>query len=340
LKLVSLSGETCFARGLALGKMISDVCIHNISFLEQKLADDRLTIEDGRRMALENEKVIAKHFPEMLQEIRGLAEGAQLPYDYILLETAFPFTVGSSSNCTIISAFGTTTDGTPLVGRNYDFLLDFKACNQLRVVRKKNGKFAFLGGTVTMLGVEEGLNDAGLFIGDAGWEPKELPSSRGLSSRQVMQLVLENCASVDTAIDFIRQTPKFANNAGTCYLIADKREVVIIEMGLTGSWLRESEEGVLVASNTFLTPIAEEMKSPEPRAFIRHDFARKHVYENKNKIDTRFMRELLSDHSAPICSHNEINTLRSVIARTGEGRILVADGHPCTSEFEEILIST
>jgi predicted choloylglycine hydrolase len=191
-----------------------------------------------------------------------------------------------------------------------------------------------------MLGVEEGLNDAGLFIGDAGWEPKELPSSRGLSSRQVMQIVLENCASVDRAIDFIRQTPKFANNAGTCYLIADKREVVTIEMGLTGSCLREAEEGVLVASNAFITPIAEEMKSPEPRTLTRHDFARKYIYENKKKIDSRFMRELLSDHSAPICSHNEINTLRSVIARTNEAKILVADGHPCTSEFEEILIST
>jgi Flp pilus assembly protein TadD len=69
-----------------------------------------------------------------------------------------------------------------------------------------------------------------------------------------MQLVLENCASVDTAIDFIRQTPKFANNVGACYLLADKKEAAVIEMGLTKSCLRRSEEGMLVASNAFLTP--------------------------------------------------------------------------------------
>jgi len=321
--------------------MIKDVCIHNISFLKQELADDGLSLKYGFRLALENEKVIAKHFPELLEEIRGLAEGAQLPYNYVLLETAFPFTVSASSNCTIISAFGTTTiDRSPLVGRNYDFLSDFKKYNQLRIVMRKNKKLSFVGSTITILGVEEGLNNAGLFIGDAGWEPKELPSSRGLSSRQVMQLVLENCISVDTAIDFILQTPRFANNAGTCYLLADKKEAVIMEMGLTKSCLRRSEEGMLIASNAFLTPIAEEMKSPEATALTRNDFARKRLHEKKGKVDNKFMRELLSDHSIPVCTHNEINTLRSVIAKTNERKMLVADGYPCTSKFEEILIPT
>jgi len=340
LKYISLSGESGFARGLALGKMIRDVCVHDLSFLEQKLADDGVTMEYGFRLALENERVMAKHFPELLEEIRGVAEGAQLPYNSILLETAYPFTARTSSNCTIISASGTvTTNRMTIVGRNYDFLLDFRKCNQLRIARKDTG-FSFVGGTITMLGVEEGLNNAGLFIGDAGWEPKELPLSRGLSSRQVMQLVLENCASVDTAIDFILKTPKFANNAGTCYLLADKREAIVMEMGLTKSCLRESEEGMLVASNVFLTPIAEQIKPPEPTAFIRYDFARKHLHENKGKVDNKFMRELLSDHSIPMCAHNEINTLRSVMAKTNEKKMQIADGHPCTSKFEEIWIPT
>jgi len=341
LKFIKLSYESSFARGLALGKMIKDVCIHNLSFLYQKLAEEDLTVEYGLRLALENENVMAKHFPELLEEIRGIAEGAQLPYNYILLETAFPFTANNSSRCTIISAFGeTTTDGIPIVGRNYDFLLNFKKCNQLRIVTGKNKKLSFVGGTITMLGVEEGLNNAGLFVGDAGWEPKVLPPCRGLSSRQVMQLVLENCTSVDTAIDFICQAPKFANNAGTCYLLADKREAVVIEMGLTKSCLRKSEEGMLVVSNAFLTPMAEEMKSTKPTAFTRYDFITKYLHKNKGKADEKLMRELLSDHSSPICTHNEINTLRSVIVKTNERKMLVADGHPCTSKFEEILIST
>jgi len=339
LKYVVLNGKGSFARGLTLGKMIKDVCFHSLSFFEQKLAEEGLSMEYVLRLALENEKVIAKHFPEVLEEIRGVAEGAQLPYDLILLETAYPFIADAASRCTIISAFGTTSmDGIPVVGRNYDFLLDFKKCNQLRIVRGKNKIFSFVGGTITILGVEEGLNDAGLFVGDAGWEAKKLPSTAGLSSRQVMQLVLENCSSVDTAIDFIHQTPKFANNAGTCYLLADKREAVIIEMGVTKSSLRKSEEGILVASNAFLTLTAEEIKPSEPTAFIRYDSVKKHLHDNKGKVDNRFIQELLSDHVIPVCTHNEVNTLRSVIAKTNESRILVADGHPCTSKFEEIPI--
>jgi len=321
--------------------MIKDVCIHSLSFFEQKLGEEGLTLEYGLEIALENEKVMAKHFPELLEEIRGVAEGAQLPYNSILLETAYPFTARAPSNCTIISAFGNVTgDGAPIVGRNYDFLLDFKKCNQLRSVTGKSSKFSFVGGTITVLGVEEGMNNAGLFIGDAGWQPKELPSSRGLSSRQVMQLVLENCISVDTAIDFIRQIPKFANNAGTCYLLADEREAVIIEMGLSKSCLRESKEGIQVASNAFLTFIAEEIKPAEPTAFTRYNLVRKRLHENRGKVNNIFMRKLLSDHSIPICSHNEINTLRSIIAKTNENKMLVADGHPCFSKFEEISIPT
>ena len=341
LRFIKLSGESSFNRGLTLGKIIKDVCLHNLSFFEQKLAEEGLTQEHGLRLALENEKVIARHFPELLEEIRGIAEGTQLSYNSILLETAFPFTANASPKCTIISAFGTTaTDGLPIVGRNYDFLSDFKKCNQFRIVRRKNRNFSFVGGTITILGVEEGLNNAGLFVGDAGWEPKVLPSSRGLSSRQVMELVLENCDSVDAAIDFIHESPKFANNVGTCYLLADKREAAIIEMGVTQSCLRKSEEGILIASNVFLTSIAEEIKSPEPTAFARYNFARKRLYENKGKVDDKFMRELLSDHGGSICAHNEINTIRSVIAYTNKRKMLVADGHPCTAQFEEILIPT
>lgn len=321
--------------------MIRDVCIHDVSFLERKLAEAGLSLEYGFRLASENEETIAKHFPELLEEIRGIAEGARLPYKYILLETAFPFTTGALSNCKVICALGTTTaDTLPIVGRNYDFLLYFRKCNQLRIVKGNNQNFSFVGGTITMLGVEEGMNNAGLFIGDAGWEPKELPSSRGLSSRQVMQRVLENCASVDTAIDLIRQTPKFANNTGACYLLADKSEAVIIEMGLTKSHLRRPKGGMLVASNVFLTQIAEEIEPPEPTAFIRHNLARKRLCENRGKVDKDFMRELLSDHSIPMCAHNEINTLRSTIAKTNERKMLVTDGHPCSSKFETILIPT
>jgi len=341
LKFIKLSGESSFARGLTLGKMIGDVCIHNLSFFDKKLADEGLSVEYGLELALENEKAIAKRFPELLEEISGLAEGARLPYHSILLETAFPFTANPSSKCTVVSVFGPTTiDGVPVVGRNYDFLLDFKRCNQLRIVMGKGKEFSFVGGTVTILGVEEGLNSAGLFVGDAGLEPKELPSSRGLSSRQVMQLVLENCASVDTAIDFILQIPKFANNAGTCYLLADKKQAVVMEMGLNKSYVRKSEEGVLVASNAFLTPIVEEMKPPDPTAFARCEFAKKYFHEKRGNVKEKSMRELLLDHSVPICAHNEINTLRSVTAKTNEPKMLVADGYPCSARFEEISIPT
>jgi isopenicillin-N N-acyltransferase-like protein len=341
LKYVRLRDGSGFARGLALGRMIKDVCIHSLSFFEQKLVEEGLTLEYGFALALENEKVMTKHFPELLEEIRGVAEGAQMPYNSLLLETAYPFAAGAPSNCTIISAFGSATrDGAPIVGRNYDFLLDFKKCNQLRSVTGKNAEFSFVGGTITILGVEEGMNGAGLFIGDAGWIPKELPSFRGLSSRQVMQLVLENCISVDTAVDFIRQTPKFANNAGTCYLLADKRETVVMEMGLTKICLRMPEEDVQVASDTFLTSIAEDIGPPEPTAFTRYNLVRKRLHENRGEVDNIFMRKLLSDHSIPICSHDEINTLRSIIAKTNEKKMMVADGHPCTSKFKEISIPT
>ena len=97
---------------------------------------------------------------------------------------------------------------------------------------------------------------------------------------------------------------------------------------------------MLVASNVFLTPIAEEMTPSEPTKFNGCELVKKYLYEKKNKVNKKSMRELLSDHSAPICAHGEINTLRSVIAKTNERKIIVADGHPCISKFEEILIPT
>lgn len=70
---------------------------------------------------------MVEHLQELLEEIRGLTEGAQLPYDSILLKIEFPFTVYASSDDSIFSVFGTaTTDRLPIVGRNYDLLLGLK----------------------------------------------------------------------------------------------------------------------------------------------------------------------------------------------------------------------
>lgn len=80
------------------------------------------------------------------------------------------------------------------------------------------------------------------------------------------------------------------------------------------------------------------MKPPEPTAFIRYDFARKYLHGKRVKIDHKSMRELLSNHSVPICTHNEISTLRSVIAKTNERKMFVADGYSCASELKGIKI--
>jgi len=341
LRFIVLDSESSYARGLTLGKMIRDICIHNLSFLKEELFRDGLSLEYGLRLGSENERAIAEHFPQLLEEIRGLAHGADLPYSYILLETAFPFVPNARSDCTLLSAFGAAAaDGTPLAGRNYDFLSGFSKCNQVRIVKKRNAKFSFVGGTVTILGVEEGLNNAGLFIGDAGCEPRQLPSSRGLSSRQVMELVLENCSSVDGAVDFLRDAPKFANSAGTCYLVVDKKEAVVVEMGLSRCCLRESEEGTLVASDKFLTAAAEEMKPSEPTALTKYNLAMRHLRDNKGGIDEAVLQRLLSDHRIPICAHTEPSTLRSVVAKTNQSKIMVSDGQPCTSMFHEVWIPT
>lgn len=324
---------------MALGKSIRGICLHNLSYLEDRLAEEGLSLEYGLGLALENERAIARCFPELLEEIRGVAEGAKLPYERVLLETAFPFAAGSSSNCTVVSVSGVAAgEETSLVGRNYDFLSDFKRCNQIRIVTKDSERLPFVAGTITILGIEEGMNSSGLFVGDAGWEPKELSPCRGLSSRQIMELVLENCASVDEAIDFLRGVPKYANNAGTCYLLADRRDAVVMEMGPSGSCFREPCEGALVASDVFLTHVAEEMRPPEPKAFVRHACIRQRLAECAENVDEVFLRRLLSDHAIPLCMHDEVSTLRSVVAKLNYGRMLVADGHPCTSEFEEVRV--
>ncbi len=102
---------------------------------------------------------------------------------------------------------------------------DLQYAQVMKFVQPEEG-YAFIGAmSMNQAGISQGINEHGLSIGHT-WMPVPKFFSGGHSPFIVNQLVLENCASVDEAIAFIRNLPK---QQGATYMVADKDKAAFIE---------------------------------------------------------------------------------------------------------------
>lgn len=179
------------------------------------------------RFAKQCEQVVEQYAPELLDEIRGLAEAAELDYEAVLTPTlTAPFEPQEIPSCTVLAvAPERTMDGRPIVGRNYDFFHDVSEEGATTYRTYPEGRYASLGNCDIWVGREDGLNEAGLFVGMASiFLPGVQP---GLTFWLIVRTLLDRCATLDEGLELIHNVPHAGS--GT-YLLADRSgKAVVVE---------------------------------------------------------------------------------------------------------------
>src|SRR3972149_8043045 len=169
----------------------------------------------AQTLALGNSSVdeVTRHFPDILEEIRGFADGCELNHEAL---RAFIITVGATELRNQCSIFAVADGSKVMFGRNYDFYYRIKKYTESYLTAPAGG-YKSLGTTNIFVGREDGVNENGLAIGISSVASKTI--APGLSFALAGGYILDKCKDVQEAREFLM---KIRFLTASNYLLADK----------------------------------------------------------------------------------------------------------------------
>ena len=304
---------------------------------------------EGIRIARRYLPFVEDALPQYIDEMRGLAEGAGVSFDDILvLNTIESITADRLHlGCTSLAVSGeTSADGSVLVAHNEDWYPE-DVDDVFLVHAEPEGEPPFLAVSYGGLLPNIGFNAAGIaqccdtvYASDV-----RLGIPRTIVARHVLA-----ATSLDQAA---RAALHPQRAAGYNHLLASADgDIVNLEASATRHESLPATDGLAAHTNHYLSPamIAVE-KNPEARVHSRArlDRARQRLGEMRGRIDTRRLVEVLADHDDhpySICSHvlhepsplgNQV-TIASLVMDLTRRTMLAGWGNPCQATFAEFAL--
>ncbi|NHJ85739.1 MAG: hypothetical protein FK734_09775 [Asgard group archaeon] len=298
--------------------------------------------------AKEYGKVVGDYFPELLDELRGMSESSGVDYDKIVAFELSPYR--NEPNCLVYAISSQhTAYGLPTLVRNHEWIEE--DAESLRIFNTHpTGKLASIGFTfswslATRYG---GMNEAGLAI--SGASANFTNSGPGVILNAAFRYILDNCKTIDQAVDFLKTMPKVWAES---YLIIDKNDnIVRVECHKEKTNVIYSTSGFDMISLTFGSPEMHPFNSKDRikgtniyKTFeARKEFLDKWLSEKKGKIDREAIISTLNDCDNKLHYHYKTDygtegTCWNWIAAIGSKTIDVCPGPACKNEFEPIEIN-
>lgn len=317
--------------------------------------------------------ILERHAPDILDEMRGIADGARWGVGAIValnvrtdllagcraLSAHPDFEAATERNryadvprhgeCTTIAAMpSATANGTPLLAQTWDWYPEQRAaCVALRIEAPDQPTIL----TLTEAGIvaKIGLNSAGvgvslniLFTDRDGKEP-------GMPVHVQLRRVLQGRGLQDA----IERVGDVRAAASSCITVVDRSgNGASLEVTPYGVGRLEPQHGVLVHTNHCVTEAVgayQQPLVPSSGSVPRFDRATALLTEQQGRIDRATLIGILRDHQDEpmcICRHAEASppadyvgeSVTGVILDVAAGEMLVAAGVPCQVPFETIAL--
>lgn len=359
-------GNDPYERGLVHGRELAAAIAENIETYLARFAASGLDAESARREGHNWVEVTRRQNPEYAEEMRGIADGCELPLaDIVMLNVRYEITFGlflkesqeKSREADIVtvadgtdgcSTFGIMPEasarGHTILGQNWDWLAGvYGRCAVLRLRRDDGPDFicfteaGIVGGK---MGVNEhgiGLVENGLVSDHDGRNAYEKPFH--MRCREVL-----DAATYDIAMLPIVETRRVCS-ANFVIGHADG-EIIDLETSPDAVSYHYPKDGIVTHSNHFLDPRhgPSQMERLSPSTLYRANRLERLLRKDIGQLDIPEFRAALSDHfGAPnaICRHpNESQpearrtmTNAAVVLDLAERVMHVANGPPCRNEF-------
>ena len=307
--------------------------------IEMMRARPKLSDEQFRRRVAQFQPMFEGYCPHLLDEMRGLAEGAG-----VRLEEAMACSirgelasVPAAEGCTAY-AIGSRSTATRdiIAGQNADMGSQMIPLAYLLHLQPRDKPEVLIWTFGGMLGYH-GMNSAGVahFSNALSGGPR---NQFGMPEYVYERLMLE-CSSTGQAIDVLRKLSLASNEN---FVICDRHgDIADVEATTAGpEVLRDQGAGYLVHTNHFLCKrygTAENLKLSLADSVPRQQRITELINSRYGSIEVEDIKRFLSDHSGyptSICRHGGgMQTVVSMISEPAARRMHVALGNPCQHRY-------
>ncbi len=275
------------------------------------------------------------YFPEVLNEIQGIADGNQVPLEtlHALLFCMYCFEFDNKCTC-----FALSTADEIVFARNSDFLVSLEKLYMNCLYRLESG-YAFNANTTAFVQMEDGINQHDLAVGLTFVYPHM--RKPGFNAGMLLRYLLEKCKTTAEAINELNRLPIASAQTLT---IADKDgEIAVVECNpkeIEVIQPRVGEQFVATANNfnsekmrAYRNPRIDDWRSDE-----RYQTALSALSNNKDRYTVAFTKDILSGKYGFMCQYNRkqnADTVWSVVYDLKRKQIWRVEGNPSRKPFKE-----
>jgi hypothetical protein len=226
---------------------------------------------------------------EHLDEVRALAAGTSIEERQMMLAQCFLDLSPMTACSTITLPASASPDGVARFGRNLDFP-SFGIADKASVVLiyRPEGRYAFASiAWPGMVGVLTGMNEHGLTL--ANMEVRRIPRApTAMPYTLLYRSVLEQCRTVDEAIEFLRNTPR--QTANNLMVMDASGARAVVEITPEKVVVRTADESTALIS----TNHQRGTEADSSGRCGRYDFLHDAAEENFGEIDVAGVEALLA----------------------------------------------
>jgi isopenicillin-N N-acyltransferase-like protein len=330
---ITASGEH-WELGFHHGRAAQDL-ISSVYELRMKVASRGATVRSVLDQAITYVPFVERHAPELLDEVRGIGEGAEIGFERALfLQVASELEPKPEGGC---SSFGTSLVALgPIVAQNWDTTEDYVGKEVVLRLRPR-GKPALMMFTIAGVIGYIGQNEHG--VGQVANSLYSDSRRTGLSGYFIMRKFLE-ARSVDEAVSWLRGV-KIGSNGN--YLLGDASgSVADVELG--GGTFQVMYHRAQVHTNHYL---GTGWKAKDRAMVVLPDSYPRYLRMAELLADGRDRSRALAalkDHKGfpvGVCRHQRapgLRTTASVVHELGARQMLVCCGNPCRAPYRRFAL--
>ena len=314
--------KTHYNAGLKYGKILAK---NNINPLDKiKISEER------KHFASKCMPIYKDFFPEIIEEIKAMAEGLSIDYKDIC---SFLFSIYAFTFENKCSAFAFKTDKDIILAKNSDFLIDIEKYSD-SVYYNLDNSYSFIGNTTAFIEMEDGINQKCLSIALTFVYPVKI--DYGFNAGMLVRYILEKCSTLKEALCFLKEVP-----------ISSAQNIIIADYEGNIALIESNSEKIEIIENDYVFTsnhfTSESMKKYNTNM---HDDVYSHeryntlekAFRNYNH-DFDFAKNLLSGKYGFLCQYDRknlsIDTIWSSIYSIKNKKVYRAEGNPSRKKYNE-----